>query len=75
MTARKRAPAAMPFETAMSALRRGKPIRRRAWHAESWMFRLGADVFIKLPNVVERGPSVWRPYPQDLLATDWQVAP
>jgi hypothetical protein len=62
------------FEAAMSALRRGKPIRRRAWHHESRIFRLGSDVFVKLPNSMERGPSVWRPYPQDFLATDWIVA-
>lgn len=61
------------FETAMAALRRGRRIRRRAWHIESSIFRLGSDVFVKLPNSFERGPSVWRPYPQDLLATDWIV--
>jgi hypothetical protein len=61
----------MTFETAMAALRRGKAIRRRAWHPECVIFRLGADVFVKLPNRYERGPSVWRPYPNDFLANDW----
>lgn len=62
----------MTFETAMSALRRGKLIRRRGWHAHSHIFRLGADVFVKLPNNLIRHPQVWAPYPQDFLATDWE---
>lgn len=57
------------FETALGWLRRGKAVRRRAWHAESMIFRLDIQVFVKLPK---RAPQVWQPYPQDFLATDWE---
>lgn len=64
-------PQAVPFETALGWLRRGFRVRRRGWHPESAIFRLGQDVFVKLPDVITRGPKVWQPYPQDFLATDW----
>lgn len=67
-------PKPINFETAFAALRRGKAIRRRAWLPDSKIFRLGADVFVKLPNNMDRGPSVWKPYPDDFLATDWRIA-
>ncbi len=68
-------PKTVTFETAMTWLRRGKPIRRRAWHVESRIFRLGPDVFVKLPDSYKRSPDTWKPYGQDILATDWMVAP
>jgi hypothetical protein len=68
------APAGLKFEEAFAALRRGtKAIRRRAWAGTSRIFRLGNDVFLKLPNRVDRAPSVWHPYPEDFFATDWEV--
>lgn len=66
-------PQAMTFETAMASLRRGAPIRRKAWHSGSLIFRVGPDVFVKLPDGLQREPRTWRPYPQDFLANDWQV--
>lgn len=63
----------LTFEVALAALRRGKRIRRRAWHPESLIFRLGDDVFVKLPNSYQRAPDAWKPYPQDVLANDWMV--
>lgn len=79
-------PKPMTFEQAMAFLRKGKSIRRRSWHAESRIFRLGSDVFLKLPGNVLDGrerpadgsaygspPTFWKPYPGDFLATDWEV--
>lgn len=63
------------FEQALAWLRRGKPIRRRAWHPDSCIFRVGPDVFVKLPNQHRRVPDQWRPYPEDILATDWAQVP
>lgn len=78
-------PKPMIFEEAMKLLRAGKPVRRRGWHSKSFIFRLKEHVFVQLPgsepemdrapNVVyQRAPDVWRPYPIDFLATDWEKA-
>lgn len=67
-------PSGMTFEEAMKPLRAGKPIRRRAWALESRIFRLGADVFCKLPSNHARAPGVWHPYPEDFLSKDWALA-
>lgn len=73
------------FEEAMKLLRRGKPIRRRAWHKSSFIFRMKENVFVQLPgkepecdvlmgSQYTRAPDIWRPYPADFLATDWEKA-
>lgn len=62
------------FEEAMKSLRAGRMIRRRGWALESVIFRMNADVFVKLPNTVSRSPSTWHPYPEDFLSRDWEVA-
>lgn len=73
-TVKKPAPPGLRFEDAMTSLRHGKEIRRRGWAGPSRIFKLGTDVFLKLPNKIDRAPSVWHPYPEDFLATDWEVA-
>ena len=67
-------PKLVTLEVALAWLRRGTPIRRRGWHPESRIFRLGGDVFVKLPSSVFTPPQFWRPYPNDVLATDWMRA-
>lgn len=77
----------MTFETALRHLRAGKVVRRRAWHPETRIFRLGNDVWLKLPSNVLDGrqppsfgaeygssPTYWKPYPGDFLANDWEIA-
>jgi hypothetical protein len=75
----------MTFEEAMKLLRAGKPVRRRGWHTNSFIFRLKENVFVQLPGKepdhdrlegsnYQRAPDVWRPYPVDFLATDWEKA-
>lgn len=74
----------MTFEEAMKLLRAGKPVRRRGWHTASFIFKLKENVFVQLPGKepemdtigtqYHRAPDVWRPYPQDFLATDWEKA-
>lgn len=63
----------MAFEAALSKLRKGKMVRRRAWHRQSFIFRLGKDVFVHLPEALTDAPQKWRPYSQDFLAADWEV--
>lgn len=79
----RKAPKGATFENAMRWLRRGHAIRRRAWHVASHIFRTGQDVFVRLPGhepstgllgVYKRAPDIWRPYPEDFLATDWTIA-
>jgi Protein of unknown function (DUF2829) len=78
-------PKPMTFEEAMKLLRAGKPVRRRGWHSNSFIFRLKENVFVQLPGKepgtdhlmganYQRAPDVWRPYPVDFLATDWEKA-
>lgn len=77
----------MTFETAIGHLRRGKAVRRRVWHVESAIFRIGPRVYVKLPgsfgeaqerpghgNLYESRPDFWKPYPTDVLANDWEIA-
>jgi hypothetical protein len=63
----------MFLEKALPALRRGQAIRRREWHHQSFIFRVAGDVFVKLPSMFMREPQIWKPYPQDLLANDWEI--
>lgn len=74
LTAKAKKTTPVTFEQAMSWLRKGTPIRRRAWHPESKIFRLGSDVFVKLPSMFAHTPSTWKPYAADFLATDWAKA-
>jgi hypothetical protein len=62
------------FEKAMVWLRRGKAIRRLAWHLDSKIFRVGHEVFVRLPAGFVSSPGVWKPYPADFLAADWVKA-
>ncbi len=68
----RKAPAPVKFETALGWLRRGLAVRRREWHTGAYIFKAGGDVFVKLPNIVNRAPQTWVPYPQDVLASDWE---
>lgn len=75
--------ASVTFEKALGWLRAGRAIRRRSWHPESKIFRVGAEVFVRLPDCVPSArpsprhggaPAHWLPYPTDVLATDWEQA-
>jgi hypothetical protein len=65
------------FERALAALRNGAPaLRRKAWHAESRLVRVGVDIFVMFPGSegnLNHAPNPWKPYPEDILAKDWIV--
>lgn len=75
-----RKPKPVTFEEAMKWLRRGFAIRRDAWHVRSRIFRVANEVYVSLPVNVSahteaqysNAPQVWKPYPQDFLASDWR---
>lgn len=73
MSKRKQVPG-MTLERAMVHLRRGKMIRRRAWHPGAKLARMGDKVYLIAPATSgHNAPLVWRPYAECILAGDWEV--
>lgn len=67
----------LTFERALAFLRDGKPVRRALWHRDSHIFAVKGDVFVVLPPLFigkNMPPQNWKPYPNDVLSTDWQLA-
>jgi hypothetical protein len=65
------------FETALGWLRRGYRIRRRAWMGDSYLCRVKESIFVMWPRRPGEPffhPHPWKPYPEDLLSTDWEKA-
>lgn len=64
----------MRFEEAMKHLRKHAMIRRRAWlNDDSYIVRAGETVVLYFHRGIAGMPQQWRPWPSDVLATDWVV--
>ncbi len=64
------------FEWALAQIRRHVSVRRTGWLSTSRLVRAGNDVFVLFGTKpkLSRSPDVWKPYPEDFLATDWVLA-
>lgn len=63
------------LEEVLPALRRGRSIRRRSWVANTQLCKMGRNLTFGISDYTEKHqtPFVWRPYSDDLLASDWEI--